>query len=94
MHFIKLKLILNAIIKLQSMKKKDTLINEKDNHDKIELRSDKVRKLLDDKPNELVRWGYVIITVICILLMLCLLFIEFPYGNGESILHHLFSDAS
>jgi len=59
-------------------------------HDKIELRSEKVREILGTIPNGLVRWGIVIITVIFVTLIGIILCIEFPYGNGETIFEHIF----
>lgn len=53
-----------------------------------ELRSEKVRKLLGEIPPSLVRWGIVIITAIFILLACAIVFIPYPYSNGESILQH------
>ncbi len=58
-------------------------------HDKIELRSEKVRKLIGEIPPSLVRWGIaiVIIVITAVLAAICLL--PYPYSNGESILRHL-----
>ena len=63
--------------------------NEKINKENIELRSEKVRKLLGDIPPSLVRWGAVIITVIFLALLATVCLIPYPYSNGESILQHL-----
>lgn len=55
---------------------------------KIELRSEKVRKLLGEIPSALVRWGTVIIVAIFLTLLLVVCFMPYPYSNGESILLH------
>ena len=65
---------------------------ENETHDKIELRSEKVRRLLSEKPAGTTRYGTAIIGLIFALLIAALLFIEFPYGNGESVLRHLLND--
>ena len=49
-------------------------------HDKIELRSEKVCKLIGEIPPSLVRWGAAIIAFV---------FLAYPYSPGETILHHL-----
>lgn len=59
-------------------------------HDKIELRSEKVRKILGEVPNNLVRWGIVIVCSFFALPFVALSYIDFPHGNGESILEHVF----
>ncbi len=59
-------------------------------HDKMELRSRKVREILGIIPNGLVRWGIVIIIVIFVALIGIVFCVEFPYGNGETIFEHIF----
>ena len=46
-----------------------------DTHDKIELRSEKVRKLIGEIPPSLVRWGTAIIAIVFLALLaaVCLL---------------------
>lgn len=63
----------------------------KDNYNEpnIELRSEKVRKLIGEIPPALVRWGTVIIVAIFLTLLLVVCFMPYPYSNGESILQHL-----
>ena len=56
----------------------------------IELRSEKVRKLLGEIPPALVRWGTVIIVAIFLTLLLVVCFVPYPHSQGESILQHLF----
>ena len=59
-----------------------------DTHDKIELRSEKVRQLIGDIPSSLVRWGIAIIAIVFIALIASICLLPYPYSNGESILHH------
>lgn len=61
-----------------------------ESHDRIELRSEKVREILGTIPNGLVRWGIVVITIIFAALIGIILCVEFPYGNGETIFEHIF----
>lgn len=58
--------------------------------DKIELRSKKVRKLLGEIPQSLVRWGMVIMLVIFIALLAVVCLLPYPYSNGESVIEHIF----
>lgn len=60
-----------------------------DKEPKIELRSEKVKKLLGEIPPALVRWGTVMIVAIFLILLLIICFVPYPYSNGESILQHL-----
>ncbi len=57
-------------------------------HDKIELRSEKVRKLIGEIPPSLVRWGTVIIAIVFIALLAVVCLLPYPYSNGESIFRH------
>ena len=57
-------------------------------NDKIELRSEKVRKLIGEIPPSLVRWGTAIIAIIFIALLAAVSLLPYPYSNGESILRH------
>lgn len=59
-------------------------------YDQIELRSEKVRKIIGVIPPALVRWGIVIITIIFVTLVLVVSLIPYPYGEGETIFQHLF----
>lgn len=57
----------------------------------IELRSEKVRHLIETVPVALVRWGTVIIAFILLALLAVLFFVPYPYGEeGETIFRHLF----
>lgn len=55
----------------------------------IELRSEKVRKAIGPIPKGIVIAGYIAILLIIVALLCALIFIPYPYGNGESILQHL-----
>lgn len=60
-------------------------------HDKIELRSEKVRKLIGEIPSSLVRWGTAIIAILFFVLLSAVCHLPYPYSNGESIVQHLIS---
>ena len=62
--------------------------NSNNTHDKIELRSEKVRKLIGEIPQSLVRWGTAIIAIVFIALLAAVCLLPYPYSNGESILRH------
>ncbi len=57
-------------------------------HDKIELRSEKVRKLIGEIPPSIVRLGTAIIAIVFIALLAAVCLLPYPYSNGESILRH------
>lgn len=57
-------------------------------NNKIELRSEKVRKLIGEIPPSLVRWGTAIIAIVFIALLAAVCLLPYPYSNGESILRH------
>lgn len=63
-------------------------MEQKTTHDRIELRSEKVRKLIGEIPPSLVRWGYAIIIAVLLSLILAAATIPYPYSDGESILRH------
>ena len=60
-----------------------------DKEPQIELRSEKVKKLLGEIPPALVRWGTIIIVVIFVSLLLVVCFMPYPYSKGESIIQHI-----
>ena len=60
-----------------------------ESHDKIELRSEKVRNLLGEIPPSLVRWGTLIIVAIFLVLLLVVCSMPYPHSQGESILQHI-----
>ena len=55
--------------------------------DKIELRSEKVRKIIGDMPSGFLRYGISIITCIIILIAATCYFI--PYKNGKNIIEYI-----
>jgi len=59
--------------------------------DQIELRSEKVRKIIGTIPSALVRWSIVVIIIIIVMLILVVLLVPYPYGGGETIFQHLFN---
>ncbi len=59
-------------------------------HDKIELRSEKVRNILSEVPNGLVRWGIAVICIFFVMLITAISFIQFPYGKNETIFEYMF----
>ncbi len=64
--------------------------NNNDTSTRIELRSEKVRKMIGEIPPALVRWGIAVVAAIFIALLLVLLLVPYPYGNGETLFRHLF----
>ena len=62
--------------------------DNKNIHDKIELRSEKVRKLVGKIPPSLTRWGIAIISIVFLTLLAAVCFLPYPYSNGDSILMH------
>ena len=57
------------------------------NIDKIELRSEKVRKIIGDMPSGFIRYGISIITCILILLLVICYFVS--YKGGKNIFMYL-----
>lgn len=57
------------------------------NMDKIELRSEKVRKIIGDMPSGFLRYGISIITIVLILICMACYFI--PYENGQNIIEYM-----
>jgi hypothetical protein len=57
----------------------------KNGKNNIELRSEKVRKLLGDIPLSLVICGQVILVIIIAALLMVVCFVPHPQGIGESI---------
>ena len=58
-------------------------------HDRIELRSEKVRRILGEVPNGYVRWGISIVSIIFITLIVAVMCMKYPYGGGETIFKHI-----
>lgn len=63
--------------------------NSNNSQDKIELRSEKVRKLIGEIPPSPVRWGTAIIALIVAALLMAVCLLPYPYSDGESIIEHL-----
>lgn len=63
----------------------------KDKIQPIELRSEKVRKIIDTVPSFWVRWGTSIIAMIITVLFVATMLLPYPYGQGETIFEHLFN---
>lgn len=59
------------------------------NQNKIELRSEKVRKLIGEIPSSLVIWGTAIIAIIFFTLLTVICLLPYPYSDGETIIEHL-----
>ena len=53
-----------------------------------ELRSEKVRALLGERPPLAVRWGTGIIAFIFAVIIAVICTLPYPYSDGESILEH------
>lgn len=65
--------------------------NKKSEYSKsIELRSEKVRHIINDKPPFFIRWGITIVAVLFAVLIALLLTLPYPYDGGETIFEHLF----
>lgn len=58
-------------------------------HDKIELRSEKVRQILGEVPNKFILWGVAVTCLIFAILILIVLLTKYPYGDGETIFEHI-----
>lgn len=59
-------------------------------HHDIELRSEKVHRLIDMRPPLIVRIGTPLLVILFLLLAAALYLIPYPYGTaGENVLTHL-----
>lgn len=58
-------------------------------HDKIKLRSEKIRLLIEEIPPSVGRWSLGVILVVLIALLAAICLLPYPYSNGESILQHI-----
>lgn len=54
-----------------------------------EVRSEKVRRLIDEPAPMMVRWGTAVIFLIVTILLIAVLQLPYPYSGGESILRHI-----
>lgn len=61
-------------------------------HDKIELRSEKVRKLIGEIPPSIVGWGIAIIAIVFLALLAAVCLLPYPYSNGETIIIHIINE--
>lgn len=57
--------------------------HDNDSHDRIELRSEKVRQLLGEIPPALVRWGTVVVILIFLALLAAILTVPSLIGFGK-----------
>lgn len=62
-----------------------------DSDKRIELRSEKVRRIIGTVPPALVRWNIIVLLVIICTLLVIVCAVSYPYGEGESILRHILS---
>ena len=56
---------------------------------RIELRSEKVRRIVGTIPAALVRWNIIVLLIIVCTLLGIVCVVPYPYGEGESILRHI-----
>lgn len=64
-------------------------LNTPSMEDQIELKSEKVRRLVGTIPPSLVRWGISIIVAEFAALAAAVCLIPYPYGQGETIIEHI-----
>lgn len=62
-----------------------------DTDNRLNLRSEKIRRISGEIPPAIPRWGIAIMTFIALLLIAVVCLLPWPYGAGESILAHLLS---
>ncbi|MDM8307580.1 MULTISPECIES: hypothetical protein [Bacteroidaceae] len=60
-----------------------------DSDQRIELRSEKVRRIVGAVPSRLIGWNMAVIVIILLALLLVVCFVPYPYGDGESIIRHI-----
>lgn len=56
---------------------------------RMEVHSEKVRKLLGEMPRSLTVWGSAVIAAVFIGLLAAVCLLPYPYSSGESILEHI-----
>jgi len=61
-------------------------------NDDFNLHSQKVKKLLGEKPPILIRYGTLIGILLVIIIGIILFLIPYPNGEGESVYKHFFED--
>lgn len=57
----------------------------------IDEHSEKVRKILGSMPRGVIGWGIAVLCVIFMALILAVMCVDYPYGEGESIFRHIFN---
>lgn len=62
-----------------------------DSDKRIELRSEKVRRIVGTVPSRLIGWNTTVIVIILLAVLLVVCFVPYPYGDGESIIRHVCS---
>lgn len=60
-----------------------------DTDSRMEVHSEKVRRLLGDMPRSLTVWGSAVIAAVFIGLLAAVCLLPYPYADGETILEHL-----
>lgn len=61
----------------------------KEDNLRFEMRSHKIQQLLNSKPSAYISYGTVIIAALTFVILVILLFLPFPGGNGEKVLKHI-----
>ncbi|MBD5236897.1 MAG: hypothetical protein HDS62_05075 [Bacteroidales bacterium] len=56
----------------------------------MDVRSEKVRKLIEARAPLMVRWGTLVIFLVVVALLAAVSQLPYPYSEGESILSHIF----
>jgi len=56
----------------------------------IELRSEKVRRIIRTRPSFILRWGTAAVFLVFAILLVLFFLAPYPYGHGETILGHIF----
>lgn len=56
----------------------------------IELRSEKMQKIINAAPKKIIYWGVIIVILIIAAILITFFTIPHPSGSGESFFHYLF----
>lgn len=59
-------------------------------HERIELRSEKIKRIVGSMPKGVTRYGATVLVVLYLALAVALFLIPYPYGGGESLIEHIF----
>lgn len=54
----------------------------------IEMRSEKVRKIVSTNPPMFISWGIIIIMLVFMILFVIVLNLSYPYEGGETVFQH------